>query len=90
MFASFARRALQSTRASIRHGSSHSGHHHHGAPKKQVDLNIPLEGVEARWSSLAPEQQEVVVKQAQELMKGDWRKLSLAQKNTRRPPPLSS
>lgn len=75
----FVRRSLVSlpARMGVRH--AHHGHH---APVKNIDLNIALEGVESRWSSLVQEQKAVVIKQAQEAMKQDWKKLSANQKKT--------
>jgi len=82
MLQNFARRAFSApVRAGVRQASAHHGHH--AAPVKNIDLNIPLEGVESRWVNLVQEQKDVVVKQAQELMKQDWKKLSLTQKKTR-------
>jgi len=77
----FARRSLLSLLSGVRHASGHGYAHH--APARNIDLNIPFEGVESRWTNLLVEQKDVVVKQAQELMKQDWKKLSAAQKNTR-------
>jgi len=78
----FGRRSVILARSGMRHASSgHHGNHH--APVKNIDLNIALEGVETRWVSLVTEQKDVVVKQAQDLMKSDWKKLTIAQKNTR-------
>ena len=79
MLANFARRALG---APLRFGVRNASGHHAPAPVKHVDLNIPLEGVESRWAGLVQEQKDVVVKQAQELMKQDWKKLSANQKKT--------
>lgn len=53
---------------------------HHAPKPNQVDVNMTLETASKRWTELVPEQKEFIKNKLHDIMKQDWKTLSMEQK----------